>query len=97
MVDLNKLNYVRLEFKDGTSNKFWSLVKDSSGNWGATYGKIGATSTQSTEYTHSVAQKKVNEKIAKGYKVATDLDKDKGPSSKKKEVPVDFKKLMEEL
>jgi len=96
MIDLNKLNYVRLEFSDGKSNKFWSLTKDSMGTWAATWGKIGAggTATQATQYTQSIAQKKVHEKIAKGYKLVTGHER---KPTKKEASAIDFKKLMEEL
>lgn len=95
MIDLNKLNYVRLEFSDGDkSNKFWAIAKKDD-RWGASWGKIGYAAAGSSEYSHTVAQKKVHEKIAKGYKMVTGHTA--GPISKKEAAAVDFKKLMEEL
>jgi predicted DNA-binding WGR domain protein len=58
----------RLEFKDGSSNKFWKLEKTRDGSWLATWGKIGTTG-QSIGYDSTTAQKKFMEKIAKGYQV----------------------------
>lgn len=59
--------FIRLEYSDEKSNKFWELYKNSSG-YMASWGKIGAK-PQSIQYDHNTAQKKLHEKLAKGYVV----------------------------
>lgn len=56
----------RYEYTDAKSNKFWQLEESSDGLYRATWGRIGADG-QSTEYDRGTAEKKVREKLAKGY------------------------------
>lgn len=97
MVDLENINAIRLEYRDSSSDKFWELRRLSPYEWQATYGKNGSAG-QSISYDQKAAQKKVNEKIAKGYKI---IDREMKVSKNGKAVPVakavDFKKLMEDI
>ena len=73
-MELRGKKKVRLEYLDG-SNKFWELTfiggKGIHGNdYEARWGKVG-TSGQSIVYDFFTAQKKLHEKIAKGYKSFT--------------------------
>jgi predicted DNA-binding WGR domain protein len=81
-MDLKGKNYVRLEYTEGSSSKFWELKfiggKGIHGNdYEARWGKIG-TSGQSMTYDFLTAQKKLIEKIAKGYKVKDKYEKREG-------------------
>ena len=96
MVDLNPVNAIRLEYQDSSLNKFWELLRIGGDEWQATYGKNGS-SGQSTKYDQKTAQKKVNEKVAKGYKI---IDREMKVFKDGKAVAVkavDFKKLMEDI
>lgn len=95
MNDLNSINAIRLEYQDGSSDKFWELLRLGGDEWQATYGKNG-TSGQSIKYDQKAAQKKLNEKIAKGYKVI-DREMSSAKKEKIKTPAVDFKKLMEDI
>lgn len=85
----------RLEFKDGSSNKFWQLEKTRDGNWVARYGKIG-TDGQSTGYDKKTAQKKFMEKIAKGYQLVNAKHFDE-PVREESGPKINFMKELEKL
>jgi predicted DNA-binding WGR domain protein len=72
-MELKGKKKIRLEYTDESSDKFWELtpvhgVGIEAMDYIATYGKIGAKG-QSHKYSFLEAQKKLREKIAKGYKV----------------------------
>jgi hypothetical protein len=56
----------RYEMTENGHNKFWSIRQLPSGNYEATWGRIG-TAGQSIIYSAVEAAKKIREKIAKGY------------------------------
>jgi predicted DNA-binding WGR domain protein len=73
MADLNNVRRIRLEYEDESSHKFYELEFTGgpgiyAGDYTATYGRIG-TEGQTHRYSRLEAQKKLNEKIAKGYRV----------------------------
>lgn len=58
----------RYEYSDETSNKFWKIVESKRpGHYEATWGRIGTAGQGQTVYEAIQAQKKINEKISKGY------------------------------
>lgn len=96
MIDLNDTNHVRLEYQDSSSDKFYELMRMGGDEWQITYGKNG-TSGQSIKYDQRTAQKKLNEKFAKGYKLVSQEVKVQRKSGKAESKAVDFKKLMEDI
>lgn len=56
----------RYEFHDSRSAKYWQLIKSGSG-YVAQWGKVGAAPQQGRELSYKEAEKKIKEKIAKGY------------------------------
>ena len=61
--------YGRYEYKDDRSDKFWSIKQLPNGNALAEWGKNGYSPQGSKEYQQHEVRKKLNEKIAKGYRL----------------------------
>lgn len=79
MESLSGVLKIRLEYTEGSSNKFWELNFVGGegvfgGDYQASWGKIG-TSGSSIKYPMGIAQSKLNEKIGKGY-IVVDVQRD---------------------
>lgn len=57
----------RYELSDGSSNKFWSIERTASGDYAATWGRIGTAGQGPKIYSEGEAYAKISEKISKGY------------------------------
>ena len=57
----------RFEFVDGKSFKYWEIKKNSDGSFTAEWGRIGCANPQSMAYSAYDIEKKIAEKLKKGY------------------------------
>ena len=57
---------IYLEFCEGNSDKFYEMVEQKDGSVVCTWGRTG-TAGQSMTYDQATAQKKLREKLNKGY------------------------------
>lgn len=74
-MELRGTKRIRLEYTDESSDKFWELTAIHGAgieamDYIATYGKIG-TKGQTHRYSFAEAQKKLREKLAKGYSITS--------------------------
>lgn len=66
---MKKKTKVELVFDDGEkSHKFYTMRDNGDSTFTATYGKVGAENPQSATYDIELWDKKLNEKLKKGYK-----------------------------
>lgn len=60
---------IYLEFSDEKSDKFYEMTDNEDGTFTATYGRVGAANPQSADYDIELWDKKLKEKLKKGYEV----------------------------
>lgn len=65
--DMAKKKSVSLECVEGGSSKYYKMVDNGNSTFTCEYGKIGALKPQSATYDINLWEKKLNEKIKKGY------------------------------
>jgi len=61
----------RYEFKQGTSNKFWEIQPHDSGGYIAQWGRNGHSPQDHKIYNANEAEKKIREKLGKGYRIVS--------------------------
>jgi predicted DNA-binding WGR domain protein len=83
----------RYEFSEGSSNKFWTIEKNSAGEYVATWGRIGTTGQGSKVYTQAEVYDKICEKVSKGYRLAPS----KGVRLREIECSDDFLELLRKV